>query len=214
MKKTVYSLVLNEEVVRQVDRLAYEKGTSRSNLINQILAQSVGLLTDERRMDEIFQHACQMLADYPALQASRASETVMTVRSALNYKYNPSMRYSITVENRGGRAEGCVKASLRSQNRELVHHLRRFFTLWSRIEQAYGKEPRFSLDGARFSREFTIPPRMEDDRRRQARMVVAYVAAMNSAFNGYFGHADDMTGAVKEIERVYLEYLKAQPDLL
>ena len=36
MKKAVYSLVLSEDVVDAVDRMAYARGTSRSNLINQI----------------------------------------------------------------------------------------------------------------------------------------------------------------------------------
>ena len=39
LKKTLYSLMLNEEVVREVDVLAHRLGTSRSNLINQILAE-------------------------------------------------------------------------------------------------------------------------------------------------------------------------------
>ena len=38
MKKTLYSLMLSDEVVREADRLAHQKGTNRSNLINQILA--------------------------------------------------------------------------------------------------------------------------------------------------------------------------------
>ena len=42
MKKAVYSLVLSEDVVDAVDRMAYSRGTSRSNLINQILAEAVG----------------------------------------------------------------------------------------------------------------------------------------------------------------------------
>ena len=42
MNKSVYSLVLMDNVVGEVDELAYEMGTSRSNLINQILADEVG----------------------------------------------------------------------------------------------------------------------------------------------------------------------------
>ena len=34
MKRAVYSLVLSEDVVEAVDRMAYARGTSRSNLIN------------------------------------------------------------------------------------------------------------------------------------------------------------------------------------
>ena len=45
MKKTLYSLVLNDEVVREVDALAHRMGTNRSNLINQILAEYVNYTT-------------------------------------------------------------------------------------------------------------------------------------------------------------------------
>ena len=44
MNKTVYSLVLSDDVVEAVDRMAYARGTSRSNLINQILAENWELI--------------------------------------------------------------------------------------------------------------------------------------------------------------------------
>ena len=54
MNKSVYSLVLMDNVVSEVDKLAYELGTSRSNLINQILAEYVRYTTPEMRMRAIF----------------------------------------------------------------------------------------------------------------------------------------------------------------
>ena len=54
MNKSVYSLVLMDNVVGEVDKLAYEMGTSRSNLINQILAEYVRYTTPEMRMRAIF----------------------------------------------------------------------------------------------------------------------------------------------------------------
>ena len=41
MKKSVYSIVLADDVVEAIDEMAYSLGTSRSNLINQILAERV-----------------------------------------------------------------------------------------------------------------------------------------------------------------------------
>ena len=41
MKKSVYSLVLSDNVVRAIDDLAYKMGTNRSNLINSILAEKL-----------------------------------------------------------------------------------------------------------------------------------------------------------------------------
>ena len=54
MNKSVYSLVLSDEVVDAIDRLAYSMNTSRSNLINQILAEKLSLMTPEMRMRQIF----------------------------------------------------------------------------------------------------------------------------------------------------------------
>ena len=54
MKKSVYSLVLMDDVVEAIDRMAYSMNTSRSNLINQILAERVSYVTPEMRMRDIF----------------------------------------------------------------------------------------------------------------------------------------------------------------
>ena len=50
MKKTLYSLMLNDEVVREVDILAHRLGTNRSALINQILAESDRALYADKRL--------------------------------------------------------------------------------------------------------------------------------------------------------------------
>ena len=52
MSKSVYSLVLSDEVVREVDLEAYRHGLSRSAMINQILAEAVSYVTPEKRMRE------------------------------------------------------------------------------------------------------------------------------------------------------------------
>ncbi len=54
MKKSVYSLVLMDDVVNAIDDMAYQMNTSRSNLINQILAEHVSYITPEMRMKDIF----------------------------------------------------------------------------------------------------------------------------------------------------------------
>lgn len=54
LKRSVYSLVLSDDVIEAIDNMAYSLNTSRSNLINQILAEKVSLITPEKRMDSIF----------------------------------------------------------------------------------------------------------------------------------------------------------------
>ena len=43
--KNVYSIVLSSDIVEKIDLLAYENGTNRSNMINQILAEYVPYTT-------------------------------------------------------------------------------------------------------------------------------------------------------------------------
>ena len=63
MKKTLYSLMLSDDVVREIDRLAHQMGTSRSNLVNMILAERVQLRTPEQQINDIFDGIGQLLAD-------------------------------------------------------------------------------------------------------------------------------------------------------
>ena len=56
MNRSVYSLVLMDDVIRRIDELAYAMHTSRSNLINQILAEKLQMVTPEMRYQDIFQY--------------------------------------------------------------------------------------------------------------------------------------------------------------
>lgn len=54
MSKSLYSVMLMDEVVREIDRQALQQNTNRSNLINQILAEYVSFTTPEMRISNIF----------------------------------------------------------------------------------------------------------------------------------------------------------------
>ena len=92
MNKSVYSRVLSDEIVQEIDRLAYESGASRSAMINQILADFVRYTTPEKRMREVFSAIEQMLIGSVFEPQLQPSESMFSLRSALDYKYNPSVR--------------------------------------------------------------------------------------------------------------------------
>lgn len=68
MKKSVYSLVLMDDVVNAIDDMAYQMNTSRSNLINQILAEHVSYITPEMRMKDIFDCVRTMMDNHFQIQ--------------------------------------------------------------------------------------------------------------------------------------------------
>ena len=61
MKKTLYSLMLSDDVVRAVDELAHRMGTNRSALVNQILAEYTDMVTPERQVQDIFRQIGEIL---------------------------------------------------------------------------------------------------------------------------------------------------------
>ncbi|MEG2166063.1 MAG: CopG family transcriptional regulator, partial [Ruthenibacterium sp.] len=94
MQKNVYSIVLMDDVVAAIDRLAYHAGTSRSNMINRILAEYSKMDTPEQRMQDIFAAVSTVIEQQNVLQPMlSASDVMLNLRSALQYKYNPSVRY-------------------------------------------------------------------------------------------------------------------------
>ena len=85
MNKSVYSLVLSDEIVQEIDRLAFEAGASRSAMVNQILADSVRYTTPEKRMREVFSAIEQMLIGSVFEPQLQPSDSMFSLRSALDY---------------------------------------------------------------------------------------------------------------------------------
>ena len=106
MKKTLYSLMLSEDVVREVDALAHRLGTSRSNLINQILAEYVDYTTPERRISDIFSAMEQLISPSRELVPFFAPNSQsMSLKSSLEYKYRPTVKYEVELSRGGGRVD-------------------------------------------------------------------------------------------------------------
>ena len=96
MKKNVYSPVLSEDVVHEIDKLAYQRGTNRSNMVNQILAEYASLITPEKRMSHLLAEVRRHFESAAGFQLPEAASAgMMNLRTALRYKYNPTVRYSL-----------------------------------------------------------------------------------------------------------------------
>ena len=97
MSKSMYSLILSDEIIERVDHMAKLRNLSRSGLINQILAQYVSVVTPEQQMKdmyELMQVHMQQLQDEFRFMMGQGSRD-FTAISALKYKYNPTIRYHV-----------------------------------------------------------------------------------------------------------------------
>lgn len=165
MSKSMYSLILVDEIVRAVDKLAHQRGTNRSSLINQILAEHLSLKTPEKRVGEIFAHVEENL-DGDTLQVLQRSNSSLVVKGAVNFKYNPTIRYCVELESTPRAYMGELKISTRTQSKTLEARLHMFYELWMQIEQNCSTplrkgKPKFEINGGRFKREIIAEHRGE-----------------------------------------------------
>lgn len=209
MNKSVYSLVLLDDVVEQIDRVAYEMNTSRSNMINQILAEYVSYTTPEKRMREIFSAVEQQLAGSNTFQVLlQPSESMFSFRSALAYKYNPTIRYSVELYRNRKPLLGELRVSLRSQNSTLLLYLLQFFKLWVRAEEAYLGRTESTVEDGRFLRTLVLRGGAGDaDNEAVGEAIAAYIDLFDRSLKTYFANLDDPQRAVMLIRRLYAEYL-------
>ena len=137
MKKTLYSLMLNDEVVREVDIMAHRMGMNRSALINQILAEYVNYTTPERRINDVLSAIETMMAPSRDLVPFFSPNSFsMSLKSSLEYKYRPTVKYEVELYSGNESAIGQLSVIFRTQSSALISAMTDFFRLWKQIEDA------------------------------------------------------------------------------
>ncbi len=218
MGNSVYSLVLNDEVISLIDRAAYLKNTSRSALINRILAEYVSYVTPEERMRRIFDRIGMLLGPDGALQAvEAASESMMTLRSALSYKYNPTVRYTVSLYRNRMPEVGELRIGFRTQNSGLLDAMDRFFGYWIRLEEKYVQNCEYLLERGKMTRKLVARKQTLSENEADEAIgdvITGYVRLFDNALKLYFGHMDRPDVASAKIEALYRDYIKESREIL
>lgn len=207
MKKSVYSLVLMDDVVAQVDRLAYSMHTNRSNMINQILAEYCSMMTPEKRMQATLNQLEQLLGQVGFQALAQPTGTMLMVRSALNYKYNPSVRYRVELFRTVEPEFGQLQVQLRTQNQELIYYVNEFMLLWAELERKYLAKPRSKVENGRFLRNLRYNPNFDKQENAVGEAISDYVNHFDRALKLYFEYLSRPQTAVRMVEQVMEEYL-------
>lgn len=208
MKKSVYSIVLMDDVVEAVDALAYRLNTSRSNLINQILAEKVALITPEMQMKNVFDQVEKLLDGYSHFQIQpQAADCMMSIRSVLRYKYNPTIRYAITLDRSNNKRIGELKIISRTQSDVLQRYLSHFFELWSMYENQV-KLPGWKIDQAgKWTRELMCQDEGRHDGEAVANAIADYIKAIDRGIKIYFECNDNLPYLNNELSSHYGQYI-------
>lgn len=210
MSRSVYSLVLSDDVIRAVDRAAYAMNTSRSNLINQILAEYVSYTTPEKRMKDIFDSLTTMISrNEPFLVQSQGSDALLNIRSSLQVKYNPTIKYTVELFRDKESNVGELRIMTRTQSAALLEQLEEFFLMFCTIEVAYSKiPPQYQIGRGKFIRKFVLKdPSMNSDQIGAA--IGRYIQCIDRALKVYLNVP--LHQRKTSVEEIYRQYLSEAP---
>lgn len=155
MGKSVYSVVLNDEVINLIDNLALKQGISRSTLINNVLADYVGYSTNRQRIEEILALITDNLSDHKRMRVERRQQYTIDFLSALNYKYNPRVTYSAELFAKDENV-GLLKIGLRTTNEVLIRVINEFFEQFIYLEKSLQENVEYFIKDGKIIRRFNF----------------------------------------------------------
>ena len=218
MKKTMYSLMLAEDVIREIDRLAAEKSTNRSNLVNQILAEYVSMTTPEKHVQNIFDIIERFIGQQSGyLLYSQPNDMTMSIKSSLQYHYRPTIRYEVEMYRSPDKTLGQLKIIIRTTSSELLLELTRFFKIWIQLENIYIKNffekgaIEYGMENGRFLRTFAVPNDSDYTEEQIGNAISHYIATFDEMLKDYLAGRYTST---QDIEKRYLQYLNSGVQLI
>ena len=219
MKKSIYSLLLSDAVVEAADRLAYQKGTSRSALIDELLAEALSCVTPEMRMRDIFVSLEEIMKTSQAFRLmGRNSDSMLSMHSALQYKYRPTIRYSIELYRQfRGNVFGELRIQSRTQNGQLLGALEDFYRIWIEIEHLIlGRDAAtYSLSGGRLRRSLSLPKGQNycsDEALGSG--IGSYIQCFDCGMKIYFEELTSQMFKKERIHRLIADYFANEPLIL
>ncbi len=205
MSKSVYSLVLNDEVVDIIDRMARLNGMSRSNMIEKILADAVRYETPEIRANSIFGEIERLISNSNSMRyLAQPSQYMASIMSALDYRYNPAIKYSVELFPSSDHL-GQLKVTLRTQNSILINLISDFYTYYTYLEKKYyNPNARYLYDGVKFTRLFDFP-KVNITTKELAEKLTLYVKDFDELLNTYFNNLTNDGNLLYIVEKKFKE---------
>lgn len=138
----------------------------------------------------------------------------MNLRTALQYKYNPTVRYSLEL-SRDSQSIGTLRVSLRTQNTRLILAMVNFYSLWDAVESRLLGQQQSYIDGERYLRVLMLqspaPQGLLLGSEALGERIADYIVTFDTALKLYFSQTEPEDRQMRSaVERLYLDYLGRQ----
>lgn len=205
MTKSLYSLILNDEIIRRIDEAALIRNTNRSNLINQILADYVSYTTPEKRINTIFSHINKLITGSVFEESPEINGRNMFLKTSLQYKYRPTIKYCVELCRTNEQSPGKLKVLYRIHSEELLYKLNNFFSDFIEIEKKFlvNRGAEYELSDGKFVRTFILSSNAHFSSEEIAKAINDYVIMFDSMLKTYL---DNGFKSLNQMEHVYSLY--------
>ena len=172
------------------------------------------------RMRAIFDEMEKLMQGVDSFQIQpQPSDAMLTIRSALRYKYKPTIRYGVELYRGSGNVVGALKVSFRTQSQPLLEMLTAFFELWAKLEGHYRSQLKlppcqYAIEGGKFIRKFAPEGGKELSDQQLADGMSEYIRMFDSAIKSFFAAGGEEAQALPEMETIYRKYLNGASILM
>ena len=207
MNKSLYSLTLFDDIVEQIDDLAFTQGTNRSQLVNDILASYLGIKTPEQKIHSVLESISENMAGELNINQTNQNNSIYFGKS-LKYKYRPKIIYMYEFKNENDGQYAVLKISSRTQNQNLNALFNDFFGRISAIEQNHQQPDCDSGNeqtNHKFVRAFKHAGSIQRDEKNLSDYLTRYLKMIDSAMDHYFDstEADDLNDRLDSIYQYF-----------
>ena len=173
-------------------------------------------MTPEQRISDIFQAIENILAPSRELVPFFVPNALtMSLKSSLQYKYRPTVKYEVGLDRSGGDTLGELTVVFRTQSSELIARMTDFFRLWKRIEDCH-LAPHletlqdYALYDTRFVRSIAMPRGRDLSSEDIAQAISDYIQLFDRLLKGYLAGSL----SARDVESQYVEDLASRKILI
>ncbi len=214
----IYSIIVEDDLMEKVDRVAYKKGMSRSQIINEMMTEYLNLVTPEYKINQVMEEIAKRIHIMNEIQyVSESKGSSIQCRATVGYKYNPKIRYMLELSGKDMSKMATLKIISRTQNTDFYAHLLKFFKLVEAVEEMdrigftrYSiRKSQFRKDGNRIIRDFYYDWMHEDLSIEEiSKFLSNYIEMLNHSMNAYFNQLNiGDTEKYKLIKKIYSQYI-------
>ncbi len=197
MGRCVYSVVLSEDVVREIDKIAYLNGSNRSNTIDRILAEYVSITTPEKVICDMIDDIYKTVLGFDGfkIQAPQSSKTI-SMQTALTFKYNPTLKYSVGLYRMPENGNfGELKVVIRTQNITLLSRIYDFLQVWTLLENKHLGHVDSKIEEGKYYRKLMVGRGISGE--QYSKMISEYINAFDTAIKTYLNCSDNAAASNK-----------------